>query len=414
MGKLPVGILGICFALAAAYALSSNRSLVGVRIIAWGLGLQLLVAVLALRTPLGEVLAVLAAWFNRFVILAEEGGALVFGDTLGRSENGVVFAFQVLPLIIVVSGLSAILYHWGIMQRIVDVLAVVMHRGMRVSGAESLTVAANLFLGQGAAPLTVRPYLDKLTRSELMTVMTSGMATVAGAILFAYVQLGGATAENLLTALVMTLPTCIMMAKIFEPETGNPETLGHIPKQSAEQHRDVIDATTHGAGEGLRISLQVAAMLIAFVGLIAIVNGLLNAIQGTLGWSWFPASIQDILGPVFAPIAWMIGIDWADAPAVGNLLGTRIVLNEFVSYVELASIKDTLQPKSFMIANYALCGFANVGSIGIQIGALGAILPDRRAELAALGFRAMIAATLANFMTAATAGLIAFTPLLDY
>lgn len=409
-----MGILGIGFALAAAYALSSNRSLVGVRIIAWGLGLQLLVAVLALRTPLGEVLAVLAAWFNRFVILAEEGGALVFGNTLGRSENGVIFAFQVLPLIIVVSGLSAILYHWGIMQRVVDALAVVMHRGMRVSGAESLTVAANLFLGQGAAPLTVRPYLDKLTRSELMTVMTSGMATVAGAILFAYVQLGGAKAENLLTALVMTAPTCIMMAKIFEPETDAPETLGHVPRQSAERHRNVIDATTHGASEGLRISLQVAAMLIAFVGLIAIVNGLLNAIQGSLGWAWFPSSIQDILGPVFAPIAWMIGIEWVDAPAVGNLLGTRIVLNEFVSYLELANIKDTLQPKSFMIANYALCGFANVGSIGIQIGALGAILPDRRAELAALGFRAMIAATLANFMTASVAGLIAFTPLLDY
>ena len=408
-----MGILGICFALAAAYALSSNRSRVGVRIIAWGIGLQLLVAVLALRTPLGQAMAVLAEWFNHFVLLAEEGGALVFGD-LGRSEHGVVFAFQVLPLIIVVSGLSAVLYHWGIMQRIVDLLAVVMLRGMRASGAESLTVAANLFLGQGAAPLTVRPYLDKLTRSELMTVMTSGMATVAGAILFAYVQMGGAKAENLLTALLMTVPTCIMMAKIFEPETGKPETLGHVPPQSSEQHRNVIDAATHGASEGLRISLQVAAMLIAFVGLIAIVNGLLNAIQGSIGWSWFPASIEDILGPVFAPIAWMIGIEWADAAAVGNLLGTRIVLNEFVSYSELASIKDTLQPKSFMIANYALCGFANVGSIGIQIGALGAILPDRRAELAALGFRAMIAATLANFMTASTAGLIAFTPLLDY
>ena len=358
------------------------------------------------------MIAAFGRGFNQFILHAEEGTGLVFGD-LGRSANGVVFAFQVLPLIILVASISAILYHLGVMQRVVAGLAWVMQRGMRASGAESINVAANVFLGQAEAPLTIRPYLDKATRSELMTIMTSGMATVSGAVLVAYVQIGGAQAEHLLTAVVMTAPACIMLAKIVEPETERPETMGRIPTQSTAGDRNVIDAATRGAGEGLNVAFQVAALVLTFVAMTAVLNGMLAGVKGLLGWTWFPSSVQSIIGPLLAPVAWLMGVVWQDAPTVGNLLGTRMVLNEFVSFIELARIKDTLQPGSFLIANYALCGFANVGSIGIMTGALGAMLPQRRSEIATLGVRAMLAATLSNFTTASVAGLIAITPLLD-
>ena len=406
-----MGLLGILFALAAAYALSSKRSAVRRQTIAWGLGLQVVLAMLVLRTPFGRAFEIVGQAFNRFILLSEEGTRFVFGD-LGNSQNGVIFAFQILPIIILVSSISAILYHLGVMQRVVAVLAFVMQRGMRASGAESLNVAANIFLGQSEAPLTIRPYLDRMTRSELMTVMAGGMATVSGAMLVAYVQIGGATPENLVTAVVMTAPACVMLAKIIEPETGTPETLGRIPTQSGSTDRNIIDAATRGASEGLNVALQVAALVLTFVALIAVLNGMMAGIKGMLGWAWLPGSVQAIVGPALAPVAWLLGVPWQDAPVIGNLLGTRLVLNEFISYAELASIKETLHPRSFLVANYALCGFANIGSIGILIGALGAILPTRRAELAMLGMKAMIAATLSNFTTASIAGLIARTPLL--
>ncbi len=406
-----MGLLGILFALAAAYALSSKRSAVRRQTIAWGLGLQVVLALLVLRTPFGRAFEVVGQAFNRFILLSEEGTRFVFGD-LGNSQNGVIFAFQILPIIILVSSISAILYHLGVMQRVVAVLAFVMQRGMRASGAESLNVAANIFLGQSEAPLTIRPYLDRMTRSELMTVMAGGMATVSGAMLVAYVQIGGATPENLVTAVVMTAPACVMLAKIIEPETGTPETLGRIPTQSGSTDRNIIDAATRGASEGLNVALQVAALVLTFVALIAVLNGMMAGIKGMLDWAWLPGSVQAIVGPALAPVAWLLGVPWQDAPVIGNLLGTRLVLNEFISYAELASIKETLHPRSFLVANYALCGFANIGSIGILIGALGAILPTRRAELAMLGMKAMIAATLSNFTTASIAGLIARTPLL--
>lgn len=407
-----MGVLGILFAIAVAYALSSARAAIRWRTLAWGVGLQLLLAVLVLRTPIGRLFQSIGTGFNRFISLAEEGTLFVFGE-LGKSENGVIFAFQILPLIIVVSCISAMLYHLGILQKVVAILAWVMQRGMRASGAESLNVAVNLFLGQAEAPLTIRPYLAAMTRSELMTVMTSGMATVSGAILIAYVQVGGAEAEHLVTAVVMTAPACIMLAKIFEPETGQPETMGWIPEQETARDGNILDAAARGTVEGLQMALQVGAMVLVFVALISIVNGILAGIQGIVGWSWLPASVQAILGPIFAPVAWLLGVPWSDAPTVGNLLGTRMALNELISFAELAQLKDSLQPQSFLIANYALCGFANVGSVGIMIGALGAMLPDRRRELAALGMRAMLAATLSNFMTASVAGLIALTPILE-
>ncbi len=404
-----MGLMGVLFALATAYALSSNRSAVRWQIVAWGLGLQIILALLVLQTPFRRVIETVGHGFSRFILLSEEGTQFVFGH-LGRSESGVIFAFQVLPVIILISSISAILYHIGLMQRVVAGLAIVMQRGMRASGAECLTVAANVFLGQAEAPLTVRPYLAKMTRSELMTVMVGGMATVSGAVLVAYVQIGGATPENLVTAVVMTAPACVMMAKVFEPETGVPETLGRIPRQSVSTDRNIIDAATRGASEGLNIALQVGALVLTFVALIAVVNGMLAGLQGVLGWTWFPSSVQAVVGPILAPVAWLMGVPWQDAATVGNLLGTRLVINEFISYAELSTIKETLHPRSFLVANYALCGFANIGSIGILIGALGSILPTRRSELAVLGSRAMIAATLSNFTTASIAGLIAHPP----
>ena len=281
-----------------------------------------------------------------------------------------------------------------------------MQRVMGASGAESLNVAANIFMGQSEAPLTIRPYLNRLTTSELMTVMTGGMATISGALLIAYVRIGGVPVEHLLTAVVMTAPACIMLAKVMVPETGEPETLGRIPDSAEQGNVNVIDAAARGTSEGLYLALNVGAMLIAFIALIAFANGLLGWIGGLPNMGWAPDSLQEILGAAFAPIAWLLGVPWSDAATIGNLLGTRMVLNEFVAYAQLGPIKETLDPKSFLVASYALCGFANFGSIGIQVGGIGSLIPDRRSELAKLGLRAMLAGTLANFMTACIAGLI--------
>jgi len=370
--------------------------------------LQITLAVLVLKTPFGRVFEIAGAGFNNLMKFGEEGSGFLFGD-LGRSENGVIMAFQILPLIIFVSALFAVLYHLGIMQLIVKGLAIVMQRGMQASGAESLNVAANVFLGQSEAPLTIRPYLKNLTKSELMTVMTGGMGTISGALLVAYVQVGGVPVEHLLTAVIMTAPACIMLAKVIEPETGHPETMGGIPAHSGVSDRNLVDAAARGSSEGLMLALNVGAVLIAFVALIAVVNGMLAGIQSWTAWAWFPTGLQGMLGPLFAPVAWLLGVPWVDAGAVGNLLGTRMVLNEFIGFAALNEMKATLDPKSFLIAGYALCGFANFGSIGIQVGGIGSLVPERRGELAQLGFRAMLAGTLANFLTAAIAGLLVST-----
>lgn len=407
-----MGLLGVAFAVGVAVALSSARGRIRWSMVGWCLGAQALLALLALRTPFGGLLRSFAAGFTRFVELAEEGSGFVFGP-LGRSGGEYILAFQTLPLIILIACVSAVLYHCGVMQRIVALLALLMQRGLRVSGAEALTVATNLFLGQSAAPLTVRPYLGRMTRSEMMLVMTGGMATVSVAILFAYVQVGGVDLEHLVTAIVMNGPACVLFAKLLEPESEVAETFGRVPAQSSEMHSNAVDAAASGASEGLNIVLQISAMLIAFVALIAVVNGALAGIQGLLGVPWFPSSIQAVLGPVCAPLAWLLGVSWADAAAVGNLLGTRVVLNEVISFAGLAQIKGSIAPHSFLVATYALCGFANIGSIGILLGTLGAVVPERRAEVAGLGLRALLAATLSNFTTAAVAGLIALTPILD-
>jgi CNT family concentrative nucleoside transporter len=312
------------------------------------------------------------------------------------AQYSVLFAFQVLPTIIFIASLFAILYYLGVMQLVVRAFAVGMRFVMKASGAETLNVAASIFMGQTEAPLTIRPFIAKMTQSELMTVMTSGMAHISGGIMAAYV-LFGIEAQHLLTAVIMTAPGTLMMAKIFVPETEVPETMGAVTLKHDKTDVNIIDAAGRGTSEGLMLALNVGAMLISFLALIA----LLNAILGLAG-----LSLQQIFGWVFAPIAWSMGVPWQDAPVIGNLLGTRMVLNEFVAYSQLGPMKATLDPRSFTIATFALCGFANFASIGMQVGGIGALAPSRRSDLARLGFRAMLAGTLANFVTATIAGFL--------
>ena len=405
-------LVGLLVILTLAYAASSNRSAIDRRTVAWGLGLQMLFALLVLKTTPGQQLfTFLGQGINRLLDFGNVGAAFVFGPlgdkeawprimTAVLGEEGarysVLFAFQVLPTIIFIAALFAILYYLGVMQFVVRIFAVGMRRFMKASGAESLNVAASIFMGQTEAPLTIRPYLPEMTRSELMTVMTSGMAHISGGIMAAYI-LFGIEARHLLTAVIMTAPGTLMMAKIFVPETGRPKTMGTVTLEVERTDVNVIDAAGRGTSEGLALALNVGAMLISFLALIA----LANAALGLVG-----LSMQQIFGWVFAPLAWSMGVPWQDASTVGNLLGTRMVLNEFVAYSQLGPLKDALDPRSFTIATYALCGFANFSSIGIQIGGIGALAPNRRHDLARLGIRAMIAGTLANFVTATIAGFL--------
>jgi CNT family concentrative nucleoside transporter len=315
---------------------------------------------------------------------------------------------MVLPTIIFIAALFAMLYYFGIMQVVVRLFAIVMRRFMRASGAESLNVAASIFMGQTEAPLTIRPFLPRLTESELMTVMTAGMAHISGGVMAAYI-LFGVEAQHLLTAVIMTAPGTLMMAKIFVPETGQPETMGTVRLEVEKTDVNVIDAVGRGTGEGLHLALNVGAMLISFLALVALLNAGLGLVgDGLQRMVGFGAglSLQLILGWVFAPIAWALGVPWQDSATIGNLLGTRMVLNEFVAYSQLGPLKATLDPKSFTIATFALCGFANFSSIGIQIGGIGALAPERRHDLARLGLRAMLAGTFANFLTATIAGML--------
>ncbi len=411
MGTLQplVGLFGI---LGLAYALSTDRKAISYRVVGWGLSLQVLFALIVLKTQVGRTtFEVLGDRMRELLDFSVVGSAFVFGPlgdraVWGRVMEGalgaeganyaVVFAFQILPTIIFIAALFAILYYLGVMQVIVRLFAVVMNRVMGASGAESLNVAASIFMGQTEAPLTIRPYLSRMTQSELMTVMTSGMAHISGGIMAAYIAFG-IEAEHLLTAVIMTAPGTLMMAKMFVPETGTPETRGTVKLDVENKDVNIIDAAGRGTSEGLHLALNVGAMLISFVALIALVN----AILGVAG-----LTLQQVFGWVFAPVAWSLGVPWKDAAAVGNLLGTRMVLNEFIAFAQLGPMKETLDPRSFTIATFALCGFANFASIGMQIGGIGALAPERRGDLARLGLRAMLAGTLANFVTAIIVGFL--------
>ncbi len=411
-----IGLVGI---LALAYALSTNRRAISLRIVGWGLGLQVLFALIVLKTEIGiRAFQWLGNKIQDLLHYSVEGSRFVFGplgdvavwsrvmnNTLGAEggQYAVIFAFQILPTIIFIAALFAILYFLGVMQIIVQLFAVVMNKVMGASGAESLNVAASIFMGQTEAPLTIRPFLARMTQSELMTVMTSGMAHISGGIMAAYIAFG-IEARHLLTAVIMTAPGTLMMAKMFVPETETPETRGTVKLQIEKTDVNVIDAAGRGTAEGLHLAMNVGAMLISFVAMIFLLNGILGAIGNAIGIPGF--SMQMVFGWVFAPVAWSLGVPWRDAAAIGNLLGTRMVLNEFIAFAQLGALRESLDPRSFTIATFALCGFANFASIGMQIGGIGALAPTRRSDLARLGLRAMLAGTLANFITAIIVGFL--------
>jgi CNT family concentrative nucleoside transporter len=406
------GLLGLASMVALAYLFSSNRRAIRGRTVAWGLALQLIFAFLVLRVEAGRLLfAWLGDRITTFLGYAYAGSSFVFGD-LGKKGPPFYIAFQVLPTIIYVAAVFAILYHYGVMQWVIRQMARVMMGFMGTSGAESMNVAASVFLGCTEAPLTIRPFLAKLTRSELMTIMTSGMAHISGAVMAAYI-LFGIEAKHLLTAVIMTAPGTLLISKMLVPETEHPATAGRVEMSDEEmgEHRseNVLGAVAKGTTDGLYMALNVAAMLITFIALIALANGIMGGIHNGLahfGMTWFPSSFEKIFGVIFAPVAWVIGVPWKDCAVIGNLLGTRMILNEFVAFSMLAGQKAALDPRSYTIATFALCGFANLGNIGIEIGGIGSLAPNKRGELAKLGIRAMLAGTMANLMAASIAGML--------
>ena len=410
MGRF-TGILGLLTMLTLAYAFSTDRHAIRKKTVAWGLGLQIVFAIFVLRVDIGRQLFQKAGdVVNRLLANAFAGSQFVFGD-LGKqgSHLGFYFAFQVLPTIIFIAAFFAVLYHYGIMQFIIRIAAWVMTRVMGASGAESLNVAASIFMGQTEAPLTIRPFLPDLTRSELMTVMTSGMAHVSGGIMAAYIAFG-IDPKHLLSAVIMTAPGTILISKMLVPETEISKTAGKVvmsaEEEQAEHSENLLGAIARGTTDGLYLALNIAAMLISFLALIALANAILGGIHNWLGVWWFPSSMQQIFGKLFAPVAWVIGIPWRDCPAIGGLLGTRMILNELVAFSQLGPQKELLDPRSFTIATFALCGFANLSSIGIQIGGIGALAPNKKGELSRLGLRAMLAGTMANLMSASIAGIL--------
>lgn len=404
MGRF-TGLLGLVAILALCYLLSTDRKLIRPRLLFWGLGLQFAFAFLVLKTDFGLLFQAASVAVNALLQYAEQGSEFLFGPLgIKTGPFGVVFAFQVLPIVIFIASLFSILYYFGIMQVVIKGMAWGMHRVMRCSGAESTNVAASIFMGQTEAPLTIRPFLANLTPSELFTVMTCGMAHVSGAVMAAYVKIAGVDIKHLLTAVIMTAPATLLLAKILVPESGTPETAGDVKVEIEKPGVNVIDAAARGAGDGLQLALNIGGMLVAFIALIALVNG-------GMGWlhslaSWFPESMQKLFGIVFAPVAWLLGVSWKDASTVGDMLGTRMVLNEFIAFLKLGEVKAALDPRSFVIATFALCGFANFSSIAIQIGGIGALAPNRKSDLARMGLKAMMAGTLANFMSACIAGVL--------
>jgi CNT family concentrative nucleoside transporter len=407
MGRF-TGILGLLTMLGLAYAFSTNRHAIRAKTVAWGLGLQFVFAIFVLKIDAGRILFQKAGdAVTKLLSYAYAGSHFVFGDLANPGSSLGYFAFGVLPTVIFIAAFFAVLYHFGIMQIIIRAAAWIMTRVMGASGAESLNVAASIFMGQTEAPLTIRPFLPDLTTSELMTVMTSGMAHVSGGIMAAYIAFG-IDPKHLLSAVIMTAPGTLLMAKMLVPETELPRTAGRVvmsaEEEAAEKKENLLGAISRGTTDGLQLALNIAAMLISFLALIALVNGIFGGIHHWV--SWFPQSLERVLGVAFFPIAWLIGIPTRDCGAIGGLLGTRMVLNELVAFSKLGPMRAALDPRSFTIATFALCGFANLSSIGIQIGGIGALAPNKKSELARLGIRAMLAGTMANLMSASIAGML--------
>ncbi|MEM6990451.1 MAG: nucleoside transporter C-terminal domain-containing protein [Myxococcota bacterium] len=391
--------------LALAYAMSRDRSAVSRRVVVWGVALQWGIGVLLLRVPQGrQALAAASDVVQAVLDQSYEGSKFVFGamgDKAGADSGlGTIFAFQVLPTIIFIASLFSILYYLGVMQVIVKALARVMMKTMGTSGAESLAVGASVFMGQTEAPLTIKPFLAKLTESELFVVMVAGMASVSGAILGAYVAIGQVPIGNLLTAVAMTAPISIVMAKLIVPETDTPQTAGALDTEIPVKDANVLDAAANGASDGLGLALNVGAMLIAFVALVALVN----VILGVIPTGGEPVTLQQIMGALFFPIALLMGVPWSEAWDVGSVLGTRVVLNEIYGFEMIRALGEQISARSAAIVTFAITGFSSVSSIGILIGGLGGLVPERKKDIARLGVRALVAATLANFSSACVAG----------
>src|SRR5579871_1144320 len=406
MGRF-TGLLGIAAILALACLFSTHRRAIQLRVVLWGVGLQFALALLILKTPFRKLFQLASVGVNAMLSFAEAGSNFVFGP-LGIKSGpfGVVFAFQVLPIVIFIASFFSILYYLGIMQQVVRAMAVGMQKIMGASGAESLNVAASIFMGQTEAPLTIKPFIAGMTESELFTIMVSGMAHISGAVMAAYVKIAGVQVEHLLTAVIITAPATIMLAKMFVPEVDKPATAGRVEVRVGKTAVNVIYAAAQGAGGGLHLALHIGGVLIAFLALIAMVNGVLGWGRTVEGFHWLPGSLQQIFAWLFAPVAWLMGVAWDDCATIGNLLGTRLVLNEFVAFLQLGPLKTHLAPRSFTIATYALCGFANFSSIAIQIGGIGAIAPSRKGDLARLGLKSVAVGSMANFMSACIAGML--------
>lgn len=424
MSSILFGLFGLACLIGIAWLFSSDRRQVNWKLVGIGVALQLAFACFVLLTPFGAGLfGALSEGFVKLLGFTQQGAEFIFGDFAKVDKFGFVFAFQVLPTIIFFASLMAVLYHLGVMQAIVRGMAWSITKLMPVSGAETLSVCANAFIGQTEAPLVVKPYIAGMTRSELLTLMVGGMATIAGGVLGAYVlMLGGGDpaqqavfAKHLITASIMAAPATLVIAKILIPEVDKPLTMGEVRIEVEKTTANVIDAAASGAGDGLKLALNVGAMLLAFIALIALVNApltWLGDITGVSEWLGKPTDLATLLGYLLAPIAWIIGVPWVDAPTVGGLIGTKVVLNEFVAYLSLGEIVQgrvegvSLSPQSTLIATYALCGFANFSSIAIQIGGIGSLAPERRQDLARMGLLAVLGGSIATMMTATIAGVI--------
>ncbi len=412
------GLIGVATIFGILWVFSENRRAISLRMVLGGLALQCGLGLVLLRSDAGRsVLDAAAAWVNAVLACAGQGAAFLFGEQLARADGpvGFVFAFQVLPTIIFVAALFAVLYHLGVMQLVIRGVAWVTARVLGSSGAETMNAAASIFLGQTEAPLTIRPFLAKLTRSELLVVMTSGMGLVSGGMLAAYIGfIGGGdpalretASRGLLAAILMTFPATIYLAKIVVPEVEKPETLGSLAMDDARPDANLIDAATRGTRDGLLLAVNVGAVLIAFIALVTLVNLGLGQLGGLFGAP--DLSVEKMLGWLFAPLAWAIGIPWNECDTVGGLLGIRTVTNEAVAYEELGKLVrgDALSHKATLITTVAMCSFANLSSIGIQVGGIGALVPERRQDLARLGLKALVIATLATALSAAIAGVLA-------
>ena len=423
-GSILFGLFGLALLVGLAWLFSNNKRAVDWKLVATGVTLQIAFATLVLRVPGGrDVFDALGRAFVRILGFVAAGSNFIFGGLMDTSKYGFIFAFQVLPTIIFFASLMGVLYHLNVMQAVVRAMAWAITKVMRVSGAETTSVCASVFIGQTEAPLTVRPYIARMTESELITMMIGGMAHIAGGVLAAYVgMLGGGNhaqelfyAKHLLAASIMAAPATMVVAKLLVPEVGTPLTRGVVKMEVEKTSNNVIDAAAAGAGDGLRLALNIGAMLLAFIALIALVNwpltwlGEVTGLQALLGK---PTDMATLLGYVLAPVAWLVGVPWQDATVVGGLIGQKIVLNEFVAYLQLADIVNgkttgvALTDQGRLIATYALCGFANFSSIAIQIGGIGGLAPERRQDLARFGLRAVLGGTIATLMTATIAGVL--------